>query len=235
MGVVMSWIQEKLMTSNGFLRREGHLRPVATPRKFAHSLNPLTRLRQGISIHGNTLTGATLGKISIFEKGKSGPRNAATMREGADNQLLYQLRGVAGVAHNLGLIQNYDANPTRVVRRDPSSNLPVVQEAPTIADATMHLQNGSAMLIEVEQVGGAGHAIAWYRSRGGALYFFDPNTGVYEVPGRKPQPENPLSGEERHADPNIVNFVTAWLDVYAVADNITWKTAQTDWYRIYRH
>lgn len=219
MGVAMNWIQERLTTSNGFFRPEGHLRNPVT-RHFANPLNPLARLQEGISVPGHSLLKNTLGRSGIFEKGKSGTRNQSGMLLGAQSHFIYSRRGVDGLAQQLGLVEDNSHAASPWVERDPISNMPRRREDATIASAAVTLPNGHAMLIELKQEGaGAGHAIAWYRSRHGTLYFFDPNAGVYTVP----------DGEAR-----IHDFVAVWRGVYRGTDNIDWKTTENSWCRIYR-
>lgn len=86
--------------------------------------------------------------------------------------------------------------------------------------AALELPRGRAALIELVQTAGPGHAIAFYRSRGNTLYFFDPNAGVYEVVPATEQ--------------NILALVNAWIGVYRAADQITWETPNDNWCRVYR-
>ena len=99
----------------------------------------------------------------------------------------------------------------------------------SIRNAAHRLPRGTAVLIEVVRAidrkagslpPGAGHAIAFYRSRGNTLYFFDPNAGVYEVV--------PATSE------NIYGLVGAWMSVYRYGDNVIWETPKEDWYHAYR-
>ena len=150
----------------------------------------------------------------FIDKGKSGPRNKSTMMAGAMTQLAYLAASRDTVARELGLVEGgHDPHP-EVERGD--RNTPVRIEDKTIATAGTELPKGNAIVIELGQDGGSGHAIAFYRSRGGSLYFFDPNAGVYEA-----------------FEPNILNFVQVWLKVYVKEDSITWKTAASNWCAIY--
>ena len=48
MGAVLNWIKEKVSTSNGLLRRDGPLMNPTT-KHFSSPVNPVTRLKQGMS------------------------------------------------------------------------------------------------------------------------------------------------------------------------------------------
>ncbi len=146
--------------------------------------------------------------------GESGPRNESTMLAGAMTHLAYVAKSRGTVARELGLIEGaHDPRPTV---RQGDGNIPGRIEDSTIAAAGTGLPKGNAIVVELEQDDGSGHAIAFYRSRGGTLYFFDPNAGVYEV-----------------FESNILNFVQAWLEVYVRENSITWKTAARDWCAVY--
>jgi hypothetical protein len=224
LGVVMNWIREKLTTSNGLLRFGG-----GAYKEFANSRNPLTRLKQGIS------PAAGSAASRFISKGKSGERNRSAMAHGAASQRIYQDHGndAGRLGQELGLIEAWHYTPRSEVRRD-AHNLPDRLHAESIRNAALELPRGSAVLIEVVKgpppagsvASGAappsprpGHALAFYRSRGNTLYFFDPNAGVYEV--------IPATAV------NILGLVNAWLDVYLQGDNIAWQTPDSNWYRVY--
>jgi hypothetical protein len=230
MGVTMHWIKEKLCTSNSWWRREGPLR-YRVDRDFSNPLNPRERLRQGIAPPSGSLAAKVLPKkVANQNAGQlstSGERNREAMTRAANSHFIYQQNHSADVlATHLRLREDLDYAP--MPKNDKgANNLPVRLHAETIRDAAYELPRGRAMLIELEQpsVPGRqkppGHAIAFYRSRGNSLYFFDPNAGVYEV--------SPAT------QPNILGLVNAWFRVYRQdADKpITWETAQNGWYRVY--
>jgi hypothetical protein len=230
MGVAMHWIKEKLNTSNSLWRKEGPLR-YRVPRDFSNPLNPRERLRQGISPPAGSLTAKVLPKKAADEdRGQlstSGERNREAMNRAANSHFIYQQNHSADVlATHLRLREDLDYAPMPKNEKG-ANNLPVRLHAETIRDAAHELPRGRAMLIELEQPRTPGkekppgHAIAFYRSRGNALYFFDPNAGVYEVAPT--------------TQPNILGLVNAWFRVYREdADKpVTWETAPNSWYRVY--
>jgi hypothetical protein len=214
MGVVLNWIKEKLSTSNSLVRRDGRLLSTSSKR-FANPINPISRLSAGIS----PAKGSVLEKF--LDKGKSGVRNQTTMLSGAMTQSAYISGGSSGrssVARELGL-QPSSYVPEGLTQIDPenaSIYKPLRVADASIAAAGTGLPKGNAVLIEIDQIKGAGHAIAFYRSRGGVLYFFDPNAGVYSIFESQPT--------------ELLTFVKAWLAVYVENDGIKWKTSSDDWY-----
>lgn len=305
MGVAMNWIQEKLTTSNGLLRSKGPLFS-AKERKFSNSVNPITRIKEGLSPSKDSL----LSKF--MKKGNSGERNQEAMLQGAHSQQIYMKRDLRTLALELGLVDSsYDpvAKHTKGI-----GGIPERHHAGTIAKAAVELPKGTAMLIELspgadskvlrkkknrppspykprvvrpatdsdaESVSNsetgerivpivdlpdiepdtepeinpqaqpkvAGHSIAFYRSRGGVLYFFDPNTGAYAIPkagdqapslrddvlvARGSDSSNSVqAGEERET--NAERFVKRWLAVYEDADDIYWETPAKHWSHTYSH
>lgn len=197
MGVVLNWIREKLTTSHGLLRQKGLLSrslPGSQPNSFSHSLNPLKRMRE-----------------------ETATRNQTAMLSGAMVQATYYARGnnPSAVALELGLIEGDYSPLAKSQKGPPPSHLPVRLHAESMADAAEHLSRGMAILIELQPAegDGAGHSIAFYRSRGNTLYFFDPNAGVYTIPNAG----------------NILPFIQAWLNVYLRIDGITWITRREGW------
>jgi hypothetical protein len=230
MGVTMHWIKVKLNTSNSWWRGEGRLRN-PNKRDFSNPLNPRGRLRQGISPPSGSLAAKVLPKkVADQNSGRlstSGERNREAMNRAANSHFFYQQNNSPDLlATHLGLRE--DLNYAPIPKNDKgANNIPVRLHAETIRDAAYELPRGRAMLIELDQprVPGRpkppGHAIAFYRSRGNALYFFDPNAGVYQV--------SPTT------QPNILGLMNAWFRVYRQdADKpISWETAQNSWYRVY--
>jgi hypothetical protein len=212
MGVVLNWVKEKLATSNGLLRRDGPLLNPTT-KQFSNPLNPFSRLDKGISPSKSS----PMNKF--IDKGKSGPRNESTMLAGAMTHSAYLAKSTHTVARELGLIEA--AHDPRPKVKPGDSNIPVRIEDETIGAAGMDLPKGNAIVIELQQRerSGSGHAIAFYRSRGGTLYFFDPNAGVYEV----------FQSEAS----NVLKFVQAWLEVYVRENSIIWQTASNNWCAVY--
>lgn len=247
LGTAMNWIQEKLSTSNGLLRLNG---PLMSPvqRQFSRPLNPITRIKEGISPARNSPF------ATFLDKGKSGARNEGAMLQGASSQQIYLDFGVSTLEQRLRLVtSNYD--PQSKVKRGPG-NIPERIHDATIANAAIELPKECAMLIELEQRKGAGHAIAFYKSHGGTLYFFDPNAGVYSIPKPQEQAQPQVDTFERMratsnqnaantsasgnstnspADPdtNAQRFIKRWLAVYAIADGIQWETLKNNWCRTY--
>jgi hypothetical protein len=182
MGVTVDWIYEKLTTSNGLFRQNGPLLAFV-PRHFSNTLNPLKRLKQGISPSGGSMLA---GRV---EKGKSGKRNEATMFNGALNHLAYRRGDVRALENILGFVKSeYEAQPSIYKGPHPAYST-ILRVADSIADAAIGLPKGEALLIEVEHTktkegepGSGGHAIAFYKSRGNTLYFFDSNAGTYQIP-----------------------------------------------------
>jgi hypothetical protein len=210
MGVVLNWVKERLTTSNGLLRPDGPLLNPTT-KHFSNPINPLARLDRGISPPKDSLMS------KFIDKGKSGPRNESTMLAGAMTQLAYRAGTKQTVAQELGLMEgSHDQSP--VIYRDPEHNIPVRVEDETIEAAAKNLPKGNAIVIELKQTGGSGHAIAFYRGRQGTLHFFDPNAGVYKV---------------FESGSSILNFVRAWLGVYVRENSITWETPANNWYAVY--
>jgi hypothetical protein len=259
MGVTMNWIKEKLSTSNSIFNANGRLRN-SEPRQFSNPLNPVARLKQGLSAPKDS----TLARW--LKKGKSGPRNEQAMLDGSHNQGIYRGNNVRVLSARLGLgDSNYSPTP-KIRKGKPPEYLPERRHPETIAEAALGLPKGEALLIEVEhkKVKGSdpdssGHAVAFYRSAGGTLYFFDPNAGVYRIPkaGDPPRqrrdnveiarslvppgqrqedvhaaPDNQSSGVE---ETNALRFVKRWLDIYDNAQGIKWKVQENDWHHGYSH
>jgi hypothetical protein len=227
MGVAMNWIKEKLTTSDSLFRTTGPLRS-SQERQFSNPLNPITRLQRGISPAANSVAANLIDK-----KSKSGERNRAAMSEGALKQHFFSQHGTSMLAIGLDLM-TYDryAPKAEVTRKEivnangSTTYIAERDDTASIRNAALDLPRGMAVLIEVVRTKspalptGGGHAIAFYRSRGNTLYFFDPNAGVYEVV--------PTTWE------NIYGLVGAWMSVYRYGDNIIWKTPDTDWCHVYR-
>jgi Yersinia/Haemophilus virulence surface antigen len=228
-GVSLNWIKEKLSTSNGLLRADGPLRNPVT-RNFSNPLNPVSRLKRGISPSADSLPGKFMSKGTGAES-KSGLRNQSTQLAGAMTHSVYVndintalenrdygRKSRTVVARELGLHPvEHEVEPAVVKGPD---NQPVRDENRTIASAGTSLPKGSAMIIEVFPEGSkTGHTICYYRSRGDTLYFFDPNAGVYNV-----------------SEPDLEQFVGAWRTAYSTAPNapLNFKTkAGNDWYEVY--
>jgi hypothetical protein len=228
-GVSLNWIKEKLSTSNGLLRADGPLRNPVT-RNFSNPLNPISRLKQGISPSANSLPGKFMTKGAGAES-KSGVRNQPAQLAGAMTHSVY-LNDLNDAREN----RDYGRKSRTVVARElglhpvqhevkpvvfkGANNQPERDENRTIASAGTSLPKGSAMIIEVFPEGGkTGHTICYYRSRGDTLYFFDPNAGVYNV-----------------SEADLENFVGAWHTAYSTAPNapLDFKTkAGDDWYEVY--
>src|SRR5580698_10265953 len=97
MGVALMWINEKLSTSNSYVKSEGRLRG-STQREFSNSINPLSRMRAGVSIPANTALGRVVNsnpRLKQTFKGNSHARNEATMMQAAEVQQAYAMAGVA--------------------------------------------------------------------------------------------------------------------------------------------
>jgi hypothetical protein len=227
MGVVMNWIKEKLTTSDSLFRTTGPLRS-SQERQFSNPVNPITRLQRGISPPANSLAASLIDK-----KSRSGERNRGAMSDGALNQHFYNQHGTSTLAGGLDLMTEDRFDPKAEVTRKETVNpngsttySAVRDDTASIRNAALGLPRGMAVLIEVVRTQGpglptgGGHAIAFYRSRGNTLYFFDPNAGVYEVV--------PTTWE------NIYGLVGAWMSVYRYGDNIIWKTQDHGWCHVYR-
>jgi hypothetical protein len=221
MGAVLNWVKEKMTTSNGILNKDGPLLN-PTPKHFANPLNPVSRMSQGISPPANSpLAG-------LIAKGKSGPRNADTMLAAAMTQNAYSGRPVSVVAHELGLVDG-DLDDEIHIAQEPAPNGGVKRlDDKTIAEAGQNLRKGRAVVIEVECQQGK-HAIAFYRSRGGSLHFFDPNAGVYAL--GTPYKEY---GDGFVVDPALLGFVRAWLKVYLKERNYDFKTPVRNFYHVFK-
>lgn len=237
MGVVLNWVKEKLTTSNGLVRAEGPLFNSAV-RRFSNPLNPVSRIRNGISPPTDSVLGRLMGKQPLEPRGrKSGPRNETATLEGAHTQRIYRHKTHAQLVSDLNLVRGayqpgeatnqvtYDERlPGNRVKR---TYLPVRVHDKTIAEAGGKLPKGNAIVLDLKQREGSGHAIAFYKSRGGTLYFFDPNAGVYEI--------------SRPHEKNLLGFVQAWLEVYTHDRNAEgqatprhWLTKDADlWYYVY--
>jgi hypothetical protein len=211
-GVSLNWIKEKLTTSNGLLRADGPLRNPVT-RSFSNPLNPISRLKRGISPSADSMLGKFLNKGTTGADSKSGQRNQHAQLAGAMTHSVYHndinnarknrdylRKSRTFVARELGLHPVEHALKPVIVKGE--NNQPVRDEDRTIASAGTSLPKGSAMIIEVfPTVGNTGHAVCFYRSRGNTLYFFDPNAGVYNV-----------------SESDLQEFVGAWRTAYSSAE-----------------
>jgi hypothetical protein len=209
MGAVLNWIKEKVSTSNGLLRRDGPLMN-STPKRFSSPINPVTRLKQGMS----PPAGSPLSQF--MQKNQSGPRNQGTVLSAAMTQMAYSATSRDQVARELGLI---DVHETLLpVQKPDPKGIPVRIEDETIARAAQELPRGNALLIEIEHED-VGHTIGFYHSRGDTLHFFDPNAGVYAL--------------RNCNEDTVLGFVRAWLGVYH--RNVQWsfKTSPRNWYAMY--
>jgi len=202
-GVALNWIKEKLTTSHGLFRENGLLSrslPGSQRNSFSHSMNPLRRMT-----------------------GKSATHNQAAMLSGAMVQTAYYTlnNDASAVASELGLIKGEYSPQAKIVKGEAPSHLPERLHAESVAEAAAHLPRGVAILVDLKptQGNGGGHSIAFYRSRGDTLYFFDPNAGVYTIPNAR----------------NILPFIEAWLNVYLKIDGITWITQPDDWCLSFLH
>ena len=239
MGVVLNWVQEKLSTSNGLIHRDGPLRNPAI-KHFSNPLNPLSRIRNGISPPTDSLLGKLIGKQPGQPRGrKSGARNEATMLEGAKTQEIYRYKTSDQLVDELKLVPGGytpEEKTHKVKYVEPNAGTGRPQEKfiaeraddAMIAGAGEQLPKGNAIVLDLkQQTGGSGHAIAFYKSRGGTLYFFDPNAGVYEI--------------SRPHGKHLLGFVQAWLEVYTkdtdehgVPTPKNWKTKDEHrWYSVY--
>jgi hypothetical protein len=210
LGITMSWIREKLTTSNSLLRADAPLRNSAI-KQFSSPVNSLKRISQGISPPKNSVM------EKVLNKGKNGVRNENAMWIGALNQSVYQATNTGYLSQYLGLRQSFSYHPQPKVIKLPN-NHPKRVFNETIADAASGLPRGAAMLIELEK-DGPGHAIAFYKSRGNTLHFFDSNAGVYTISQR------PTS--------NVLGFIEAWVQVYQVQAFWTFKTRKSNWFQIF--
>ncbi|MEM5314896.1 YopT-type cysteine protease domain-containing protein [Paraburkholderia sp. JHI869] len=239
MGVVLNWVKEKLSTSNGLRRVEGPLRN-PTVQQFSNPLNPLTRIRQGISPPTHSLLGKLMGKQpGQPHSRKSGPRNENTMLDGAHTQANYRYKSRDDLVSDLGLVPGKHV-PKEKMRQEQFAEknartgytaqriIAVRADDEMLAEAGENLPKGNAIVLDLKQeAGGPGHAVAFYKSRGGTLYFFDPNAGVYEI-------SRPYS---KYALP----FMRAWLEVYTNdtdgdgnATPRIWKAKDGDrWYSVF--
>ena len=251
MGVSMNWIKEKLSTSHGLLKPNGPPRS-SVSREFAATRNPMKRLKDA-----SPSTGRSEKMFPYLSKGKSGRRNQEAMVNGARSQRTY-LSGTSANGGNvrvlsthLGLVESgLHVEPKNVRGKN---NDPERLHAESIARAAGELGKGEALLIELEQKREgnerpSGHAVAFYKSSGDTLYFFDPNAGVYEIPrsGEPPRsrkltkqpPEGSAAAAEaaRLAETQPTNaeaFMKSWMDVYQNGDAIEWQTPERDWYHGY--
>jgi hypothetical protein len=197
MGIVLNWIKEKLSTSNGFLRLDGPVLKL-TKKNFA---NPSS-------------------SNSILMNSRIDQRNKHITKAGSVTHTTYVNESRDGAARKLNLVAaSYE--PKIIPKQGPAPAF--LQECitdETIAQTGINLPKGHAVIIEVENEKHDGHVIAFYRSRGGTLYFFDPNAGVYEIND---------TGQS-----NMLGFVRAWLRVYATQEKpIEWTTGQKDWYAVF--
>ncbi len=235
MGATLKWINEKLSTSNSYIKSDGRLRG-STQREFSNSINPVSRAMAGLSIPGNTALGKVVTSTPSLNrafKGKSNTRNEGTMRKAADVQTLYangSANGSVDAARQdmTKVMKTNDYTPTPIYENVPIAKsfgyTPQRLESATIASAAFCLPAGIAILIELNNAaGGPGHAIAFYRSRPGdmglggkTLYFFDSNAGVYKI--------------AIATEANIKDFIEAWQRVYERHEHsVTFRTAAHDW------
>ena len=257
MGVTMNWIKEKLSTSNGLLNAKGRLRN-SQPRQFSSPLNPIARLKQGISPPANSVL------TKLLKKGKSGARNEQAMLDGAHNQGIYRGRNVQVLSAELGLGTSSYSPTVKARRGSAPEYLREFMHPESIAEAAVGLPRGEALLIEIEHrkvkpsdPESAGHAIAFYRSAGGTLYFFDPNAGVYRIPkpgeparhrrdnvdiarslippGQRSAATAPEPESSNLTETNTLRFVKHWLDIYDSARALKWEISGDNWQHGYDH
>jgi hypothetical protein len=197
-GVALHWIKEKLTTTQGVRRL------YQSPRREFR-------------------TNAWLPFFHPKMPGNPG-RHQRTTVAAAYTHSAY-LNGTIDVAANeIGLTFTFDrVNPAKRPPGHESTAKPF--DDLDIAKAASDLKCGSAVLIEVigtQQDNGSrnGHSIAFYRSRGNALHFFDPNAGVYEL--------------YSNGQKTVLDFVKAWMQAYRDSDNIIWSLPAENWGRIYR-
>jgi hypothetical protein len=236
MGATLMWINEKLSTSNSYIKSDGRLLG-STQRSFSNSINPVSRAMAGLSISRNTPLSRAVTSTPflkrVFEKGKSHARNEGTMRQAANVQTAYASGSVDGARNDMGMDKVMKTN--EYIPRRIYENVPPVAarfgataeclESDTIARAAFGLPVGIIILIELDNAaGGSGHAIAFYRSRpsdmgsgGRTLYFFDSNAGVYKI--------------AIATEANIKAFIEAWLRAYIVYErSVTFRTSRSsDW------
>ena len=256
MGVTMNWIKEKLSTSNSLLKANGRLRN-SQPRQFSNPLNPITRLKQGISPPTNSVLAKRL------KKGKSGARNEQAMLDGAHSHGIYS-GNVQVLSAALGLGASSYSPKVKVRKGSGPEYLPEGMHPETIAEAGVRLPKGQALLIEIDHTKvnsqdheTAGHGVAFYRSAGDTLYFFDPNAGVYRIPkpgqparqkrdnvdtarSRTPPEQRSTEAAPQHessdsTETNTLRFVKDWLDIYHKQRNIKWEISKDNWQHCYRH
>ncbi len=252
MGVSMNWIKEKLSTSHGLLKPNGLLSS-RTSKEFSATRNPMQRLKDA-----SPSSGTAQKLLPYLDKGKSGKRNEEAMVHGADSQLVYLSGGrtvpdAPATSGNVHVLSAHLGLVDRTLFVQPKNakgpgNIAERQHPESIARAAGELQKGEALLIELDGKKGNertnGHAIAFYKSSGNTLYFFDPNAGVYEIPkpGETAKSKQPARGSgapapaeetpERSAT-NAEAFMTRWMQVYREGDEIAWETPETEWYHAY--
>ncbi|MCU1249443.1 MAG: hypothetical protein JWQ49_2472 [Edaphobacter sp.] len=236
MGATLKWINEKLSTSNSYIKSDGRLRG-STQREFSNSINPVSRAMAGLSIPRNTALGKVVTSTPALNrafKGKSNARNEGTVRKAADVQTLYANALYAKVSVDAArqdmdkVMKTNEYTPAPIYENVPIAQrfgyTPQRRESDTIARAAFGLPAGIAILIELHNAAGEpGHAIAFYRSRPGdmglggkTLYFFDANAGVYKI--------------AITTEANIKDFIEAWQRVYERDEHsMTWRTAAGDW------
>lgn len=252
LGIAMGWIKEKLSTSNSVYKSKGRLFS-SEARRFSTPSNPITLLKRGVSPSANS----SLRRLTPERyKKTSAVRNEGAVLDGAHNQDIYRISGVAALSSHLRLgASDYTVSPK--VRRG-EGNVAERLHAESIAAAAQDLPKGEAILFEVEAMrdtGLVGHAVAFYKSAGDTLYFFDANAGVYEIPEyRRPVGRSGVSGliedlsdklrsrgasaDEQQAPKlatNTLHFVNDWLSVYKDSNQIDWQISRNAWYHGYSH
>lgn len=170
MGLVSHWLQEKIKSSNSIFNFQ--------PKDFSVSKK-------------DSVNQEKIGQL---------------MKKGGGTHLLYATAG--GVDEKAALqavglkIDEADLAGEASIK-NLGDNIPSVDIAESFANicasAVWKQGTGLCISVDIRQAGIAkrsGHAVAAYKSKGGHLYFFDPNVGVYKL--RKPR-----------------EFLGAWLDAYA--------------------
>jgi hypothetical protein len=249
MGATLKWINEKLTSSNSYIKPDGRLRGSA-PREFSNSINLRSRVAAGLSIPGNTVLGKVVTSNPFLNrtfKGKSHARNESTMRQAADVQTTYANQSLDAARGEMNFVKTntYSAvpvteailpRPDRIAMLGNPANEELAAkrgymygdlrrlEPETIAQAAYNLPPGVAILIDLNNAdGGSGHAIAFYRSRPGDI----------SLGGRTLHFFDSNAGAYRisnDAEANIKDFIRVWLRVYANhIKPVTFQTAAADW------
>jgi hypothetical protein len=254
MGATLMWINEKLSTSNSYIKSGGRLRG-STPREFANSINPVSRAMGGLSISGKNVLGQVVASnpsLNQVFKGKSHARNEVTMRRAADVQARYAVDSVEEARKQMNFIEinSYAPRPIEedIPQRPDRSNMlddfenegiaylrgykPGSRrrlESDTIAKAAFDLPTGLAILIEVNNAGGnSGHAIAFYRSRPGEMGLGGKTLYFFDSNAGVYKLAN-------DTEANIKHFIEAWLRVYSShIKPVIFETAGLDWCRVFK-